>query len=136
MGDSEIRPDFLHVDANGIVVRIQTSVYGEQSISFAAHKFTDRCFVHLERSGADTILCRVVPKAPGDDARALAGDLANEILDQMLRARLQAETEGIRRLLLAQAFSRTNILHPELDAADPGVEEHPVGKPEPRLGPA
>lgn len=77
--------------------------------------------------------CRVIPKSHDEDGRALAGELANEMVDQMLRQRLQEETEPIRRLLLAQAFSRTNIAHPELDEGEPDKDELGISQPEARF---
>ena len=121
-GEPEPTPDFIRDDGDGVVFRIDAGVYGAIAILAALHRFTARCFVHVEREPGGLLLCRVVPRSPGNSGRDLAGQLANEILDQTLRHRLQEETEPIRRLLLAQAFSRTNILHPELDDADPEAD--------------
>lgn len=115
MPADEPTPDFLTVTPSGIAFRVQPGVYGSEPIAAAVHRYTDRCFVHLEGLPDGSLLCRVVPRRTADDIRDLAGALANELLDQMLRHKLQVETEPIRRLLLAQAFSHTNILHPEVD---------------------
>lgn len=132
---AEPEPEFMRVEPGGVVFRVQASVYGEQAIAAALHRFTDRCFVHMERAD-DWVVCRVVPAQAGADGRALAGALANEMLDQKLRARLQEETEPIRRLLLAQVFSRTNIAHPELDEIEPERDKLDIGRPDapPRPG--
>jgi His-Xaa-Ser system protein HxsD len=36
-----------------------------------------------------------------------------EVLDQTLRERIRAETEPIRTMILAQAFSRTGVVDPQ-----------------------
>jgi His-Xaa-Ser system protein HxsD len=130
MPQADVTPEFLHADASGVSVRLQPDLYGESAVAAALHRFTDRCFVHLERADGGWLLCRVVPKREQDDARLLAGQLANEMLDQMLRHRLSIETEPIRRLILAQAFSRTNVAHPELDDADPAQDPLQIGAPD------
>lgn len=128
--DGAQNPDFLHVSPGGISLRVQVSIYGEEGIAQAVHRFTDRCYVHLEREG-DSLICRLLPKDERGDMRLVAGDLANEMLDQMLRHRLKEETEPTRRLIVAQAFSRTNVLHPELDTDDPFMTGSNAIEPDP-----
>lgn len=109
--------DTRHVvrgNAQAAELRVSRSLYGIEPIAKAAHAFTGRCFVRLDNIGDDVIVT-IERKQPHDDAQVLASDMANEILDQMLRAHLKAETEAVRRLILAQAFSRTNLVHPEFD---------------------
>jgi hypothetical protein len=48
----------------------------------------------------------------------MAGEFCNEVLDQELRETIAEETAGIRNLLLAQAFSKTSLIDPELETAD------------------
>lgn len=133
MSSAEEDPNFLHVGEDGVSFRVQESVYDQAAVAAALHRFTDRCFVHLERSDDGWFRCRVVPRRSNEDGRTLAGLLANEMLDQLLRQHLQRETEPVRRLILAQAFSRTNILHPELDEADPVADPLRIVQPDPRF---
>jgi His-Xaa-Ser system protein HxsD len=120
--------DFIHRSPDGLVVRLQVRAYGADAIGRAAHRFTDRCYVHLEYEGDDYLLCRLKAKRPGLDGEDLAGEFANEALDQMLRARLASETEPTRLLLLAHAFSNTNIAHPELDGDVPSDDPARIGE--------
>lgn len=124
---TRVDPEFVFQSEDGLVVRLQVSVYGADAVARAVHRFTDRCYVHLEYDGSDHLLCRLKAKRPGDDLRALGGEIVNEALDQMLRAQLAAETEQTRLLLLAHAFSNTNILHPELDDATPSDDPACIG---------
>ena len=51
---------------------------------------------------------------------ALIADFRNEVLDQVLRERIRAETEDVRKLVLALAFSKTGLTDARcLDSATP-----------------
>ncbi len=75
----------------------------------AAHRFTDRCGVHVERDASGDIIVRLSAKQSLTNLRTVAQEFANEALDQVLRFKLAAETEPVRRVLIAQAFSRTDL---------------------------
>ena len=117
-------------EAPQTVIRLQIAAYGMDAIATAAHRFTDRCFVRLEREDEGVVVCSFRAKRRDDDVRTLAGEFENEVLDQMLRAKLAAETEPLRLLLLAHAFSKTNILNPELDDALPMSDPLQIGNPD------
>jgi His-Xaa-Ser system protein HxsD len=118
-------PEFLFPTEDTLAVRLQIRLYPADAVARAAHRFTDRCFVQLEYEDDAHLVCRLKLKRPGEDLATLAGEFTNEALDQVLRAQLAAETEQLRLLLLAHAFSNTNILHPELDADEPA--DDPAG---------
>src|SRR3954453_11372867 len=103
MGE-DVGPEFVFAAGDGLAVRLQVRVYDADAVARAAHRFTDRCYVHIEYEDDKHLLCRLKAKRPADDLDALAGEFANEALDQTLRARLAAETEQVRLLLLAHAF--------------------------------
>ena len=44
-----------------------------------------------------------------DEADRVVADFRNEVLDQVLRARIRTETEEVRNLILSLAFSRTGL---------------------------
>ena len=116
-------------EGDTLVFSVELDTYGLDPLLKAAHKFTGRCYVHLEHEGRSKVLCRLRGKAqPAGDE--LAGEFLNELLDQTLRARLAAATEPVRRVLLAQAFSKINLLHPELDGADPTADPERIGIPD------
>lgn len=97
-------------------MRFDLGVYDRDAILAAAHRFTDRCHVHVERDSDTTMLCRLRTKRTLDNLESLAGDFLNETLDMQLRQKLLRETEPIRRLVIAQAFSKVDLIHPEYDA--------------------
>lgn len=45
-----------------------------------------------------------------EDGLQLVNELKKEVLDQDLRERLQAETEAVRNVILAHAFSKTGLI--------------------------
>jgi His-Xaa-Ser system protein HxsD len=112
-------------------VVLEVGIYGVDPIAKAAHRFTDRCFVRLEHDDPEHVRCHLRAKRAGDDPCALVGEFENEVLDQMLRARVAAESESLRLLLLAHAFANTNILHPELDRSAPAEDPLRIGEPDP-----
>ena len=52
-----------------------------------------------------TLIVRLKPRKQLENAEHLAGLVANEVLDQTLRLALKKQTEPVRNLILAQAFS-------------------------------
>ena len=112
-------PEFVHLTGGFALARVQLDVYGLQPLLKTAHKFTDRAFIHLEYERDGVVLVRFRTKRSLDSLQDIAGEFLNELLDQQLREELSVQTEPVRRLILAQAFSRTNLLNPELDSADP-----------------
>lgn len=117
-------------EADALAVRIQAGVYGETAILKAAHAFTDRCYLHLERDGVGDTVCRMRAKSRECDMQVLAGAFLNELLDQALRERLLAQTEAVRRVIIAQAFSGIGLSRPEFDTADHLVDPFDVAQPD------
>ena len=122
--------EFLHKDGTGLVARVQLGVYGLEPLQTTVHKFTDRAFVHLEKIDDDVVLCRFQRRRSLDNLEQIAGEFLNELLDQSLRWQLAQKTEPIRRLLIAQAFSQTNLFHPELDSANEAEDRVSIGTPD------
>ena len=120
----------VHRDSEGFAVRMDLAVYGLEPVLKAAHTMTGRCLVHVEHVDEGHVLCRIRPMEAGADLERLASEFVNDALDQALRARIAAQTEPVRRLLLAQAFSKVNLLHPDMDAADPARDPARIASPD------
>jgi His-Xaa-Ser system protein HxsD len=89
-------------------VLFDRQVYAVEAIQKAAYRFVDRMAVNLRVT--DTYVhCAVFvdPEVglPDDVIR----DFQKEVLDQHLRLKIASETESIRHLILAHAFSRTGL---------------------------
>lgn len=65
---------------------------------------------------ASKILVSIYSKVK--DPELLAQSLRDEVLDQRMREVVRKETEGVRNLILAHAFSRTGLI-----SNDPTTEE-------------
>jgi len=78
------------------------------AIQRAAYRLCDRISIELV---SDETAHRCTLEAVGDtNLDALIGDFRTEVLDQVLRERIRAETEPIRTMILAQAFSKTGVV--------------------------
>ena len=64
--------------------------------------------VDIATSG-DRYVCRLFPQEPTADAAELAHRMRAEVIDQTLRLRIAAETEPLRNLIFALAFSQTGL---------------------------
>lgn len=75
----------------------------------ACHRLSHLASFDICQTGEATkILVNIHPKAK--DAELLAQSLRDEVLDQRMREVVRMETEGVRNLILAHAFSRTGLI--------------------------
>lgn len=99
-------------------VEFDTQIYRVSAIKKAAYRFGDRCHIQIEFGKGGKIVVTLKPKGPLNNLQRLAGDFENEVLDQELREVVGQETEGVRNLLLAQAYAQTSLLDPQGEQAD------------------
>lgn len=86
--------------------------YTADAVERAAYRFSDRLSSEVSADAA-SITC--VLRVSGGDAQAeqVLADFRNEVLDQTLRARIRDETREVRNLILALAFSNTELVDGE-----------------------
>jgi His-Xaa-Ser system protein HxsD len=96
---------------------VDETLYPRGAIYGAAYLFIDRCFVFLGRAGAGAVAVRLKTREPADVAAldALAGEFANELLNQALRDQIARSTAHIREYYMARAFSAQQS-HASIDA--------------------
>ena len=119
-------------DGRRVSFDLDEDIYPRDAIYGAAYLFVDRCFLFLTRPSDGTVGVRLKPKEEGDEAglEALAGEFANELLNQVIRSRVSEATAQIREYYMAKAFfadsNQTSIdaLLAELDAEE--LEEDPL----------
>ena len=99
------------------LLTFDTSVYRLSAIKKAAYKFGGHFYALVEQHEHITEV-RLRPKESCASPDTLAGEFCNEVLDQELRETIAEETAGIRNLLLAQAFSKTSLIDPELETGE------------------
>lgn len=101
------------VDIKDVVIDL--NLYGLVSIKKACYKFTSECSVQIHNVMQDKVKVRFSFPHNVDIhvKEKLLNDFHNELLDQDLREIIFKETEPVRNLILAQAFSKTSLLESE-----------------------
>lgn len=99
----------LDYQADGRSVRFELDeeVYPRATIYGAAYIFIDRCWVFLTRPADKRVGVQLKSKSatPAEGAlEELAGEFANELLNQLLRFHLTESTAEIRKYYMARAF--------------------------------
>lgn len=94
---------------------LSLSTYSLNAIKKACYKFSPEFSVKLEKVDEETIKVSFEFNLKTDnEIRAdLIRQFHNELLDQDLREIVFKETEGVRNLILAHAFSKTTLIEPE-----------------------
>jgi His-Xaa-Ser system protein HxsD len=95
---------------DGVSICVDLAIYPLEVVLRACHVFTARCYVFAHDAHQGTVVIDFAARNANDDLRELTGDFSNALLDYRLRARIAAETETIRELLVAQAFCEADLL--------------------------
>lgn len=91
-------------------ITFDAAAYSVDAIQRAAYRFSDRFSCDLV-TGSDAHRCILTVPRQGDEAiEALLADFRTEVLDQVLRERIRAETREVRNVILALAFSNTGLI--------------------------
>ncbi len=130
---TEASPELQYdLESNRVTFAIQEEIYPRDAIYGAAYLFLDRCYVFLGRPEDKAVSVQLRPKkGAGEEALTdLAGEFANELLNQVIRFRVGEATSRIREYTLAKAFfsdpgrSTIDALLAELDAEE--LDEDPL----------
>lgn len=76
----------------------------------ALYRMSDRLSGDIRQGDGGKIECTLVAlggEPIGDD---LVSEFRNEVLDEVLRARIREETQEVRNLVLAVAFSKSGLI--------------------------
>ncbi|MGD9651772.1 MAG: His-Xaa-Ser system protein HxsD [Candidatus Dadabacteria bacterium] len=98
--------------AKSLSLDISLDIYTLDAIKKACYKFSDRSSIFLSEIDQDSNVVSIIftfPEPTPIDENVLY-EFKNELIDQDLRQRISSETEAIRNLILAQAFSKTSLL--------------------------
>lgn len=124
---------FVFQEQQFCCVKVSSNIYRIEAILKAAYKFTDKCYIHIEPATEDKFLVRIKTKNQSYSSQELAHDFCNELLDQELRIIIGQETEAIRNLIMAHAFSKTALIEPEMEMADYVEDPLQIGKQDKRF---
>lgn len=92
---------------------LSTQVYPLEAIQNAAYRIADACTVVFGLPNDESLLPITFtfrPLTSTENAREAVRRFHEDLLDQTLRLRVARETSSIRALLLAQAFSKTDLV--------------------------
>lgn len=94
-----------------ISVNFDSHVYTLIAVKKAAYKYLDSFSADISLTN-DEVRCLLKLTSPGsvESFAKLVDDFKKEVLDQDLRETLKIETEAVRNLILAHAFSKTGII--------------------------
>jgi His-Xaa-Ser system protein HxsD len=132
------------LDERRVVFVVDETLFPMDSIYGAAYRFVDRCWLHLRRPADRQVEVRLKAKGPTTVAEleALAGEFANELLNQVVRQRVGETNSKLREYVIARAFttasarnSSIDALLAELDAEELAEDELQVAVPWAQGGP-
>lgn len=86
---------------------VQEGIYPLDAIYGTAYLFIDRCYVFMSRPAEAVVSVRLKSKDAAvteEGLEALAGEFANELLNQAFRAKLAESTGKIREYYISRAF--------------------------------
>jgi His-Xaa-Ser system protein HxsD len=94
------------------VLAFDRKVYEVEAVKKAAYRFIDQFSVQISLAD-DIIQCEFTfPANKTDESIEYSlSEFKKELLDQDLRSSIKKETEGVRNLILAHAFSKTSLVN-------------------------
>jgi len=102
----------METQTKSTVVTFDSKVFPLMPIKKAAYKYL-RAFAADITVQAEQINCQLTFSSPvtEEERIRLVEDFKKEVLDQDLRERLKLETEAVRNVILAHAFSKTGLVN-------------------------
>lgn len=116
MDTAKEKPDIsapsLHFADGTVRVVLNADAYGLAAVQKTAYTFADRCTALIGRVSDGALPLSLVfrPSTTESEALDVASRFLQDLLDQELREQIGDETRAIRSLILAHAFSRTNLI--------------------------
>jgi His-Xaa-Ser system protein HxsD len=98
---------------DGIELFFDSNVYDLDVIKKASYRFIDQFSVDISLGNDSKIICVISypsSKSP-ESVDHMVSEFKKELLDQDLRKRIGIETEAVRNLILAHAFSKTSLVN-------------------------
>ena len=95
-------------------IRFDSRVFSVEAVKNAAYRMAASLDSEIKIDG-DEIVCSINPRQKDKDAdlAGLIERFRREVIDHDLRLQISSQTEGVRNLILAHAFSRTGIISSE-----------------------
>lgn len=102
---------WIRVGEDGTLkIVVNTAIYPVEVLFRTCYTFTDRCYLFLEPDEEkNCVYIHISGKELSADVGAVAGEFANELINQELRRQIAAETRSIRELIVTQAFAEADF---------------------------
>lgn len=107
----------VKMPSNTVSFEFDLAIYRLTAIQKAAYKYAGLFDIQIHPINDKNIRVTLNPKDETDGVSLQSSGFPNEVLDQELRECVRQETEGVRNLLLAHAFSSLSLLDPVGDTA-------------------
>jgi His-Xaa-Ser system protein HxsD len=96
--------------ASTLTLELDSRVYRLEAVQKASYRFIDKLTILISKRESGTIICEIDPVEGATAAfDVVVSDFERELLDQELRSKIKTETEPVRNLILAYAFSRSGL---------------------------
>ncbi len=120
-----------------VTLNVSEDLFEIDAIYGAAYLFVDRCWLFMTRPEEGVVGVNLKAKEDADEAalEALAGEFANELLNQAIRIQITESTSTLREYTMARAFFTTPVqssidaLLAELDAEELEEDELEISVP-------
>ena len=103
------------IGAAGITLAFDQATVDLDALQRSAYAVAAEMTVDVRVSGADYV-CTLFPRKRDATGDELKHRFRAEVNDQILRLRIAKETEPLRNLVLALAFSRTGLIEGDAEA--------------------
>jgi His-Xaa-Ser system protein HxsD len=95
-------------DGAGVRIAFDQATTDLDALQRAAYAVAAQMTVDIRASGPDYV-CTLFARTPDADPGELRHRIRSEVIDQTLRLRIARETEPVRNLIFALAFSQTGL---------------------------
>jgi His-Xaa-Ser system protein HxsD len=116
MSDNNLVGDSIErVSASSYRILFDTEIYSSLALKKAAYKFANNFAIVLSTAEPHRIAANITfaESCEVSDHVDFLRAFTAEVIDQDLREIIAAKTEATRNLILAEAFSKTSLLHEE-----------------------
>jgi len=95
-------------------IKFERDLYSPDCIKKAAYKYIDQFAIDIvKKEKFWEVVISFDLNTEEEEQQVFIDDFKKEVLDQDLRERIKKETESVRNLILAHAFSKTILIQDE-----------------------
>jgi His-Xaa-Ser system protein HxsD len=106
----DIKLPIVELGNGGFQVEVDSTLYSKEVITFALYKYTDKFFIHQHTSNTPNVISVVFESK--DASAPIEIDtfkqFCNDLIEQQVRAQVEAQFGHIRDLIVEEAFKPVN----------------------------